>query len=99
MESNAMTNTGHGLGDQTITDIPGGCVNTLEEIADLIEKFKAGTHAFRVEVQTHSCGPNDWASNAMFYLSPQAALEAGSDLFNRWTAVKHWRVVAFTEAK
>lgn len=48
---------------------------------------------YRVQVNTVSCGPDQWSGNAVTYETPEAAESAAKDLFMRWTAVRYWRVV------
>lgn len=46
---------------------------------------------YRVEVQVDSSG--HWAGNAMKYESVTEAAAAARNLFDRWLAVREWRVV------
>ena len=48
---------------------------------------------YRVQVNTYGDKPDAWSGNAVTYDTPEAAAEAAKDLFYRWTAVQHWRVV------
>lgn len=48
---------------------------------------------FRVQVNTHGDPEDSWAGNAITHASRAQAKNAAEKLFDRWTAVKHWRVI------
>jgi hypothetical protein len=49
---------------------------------------------FKVQVNTYGDTSEDtWAGNAMTYNSESDAINAAKDLFMRWTAVRHYRVL------
>lgn len=47
---------------------------------------------YHVEVQTVSCGPDEWTGNSVKHDDAEKAEAAAKDLYSRWTAVKCWRV-------
>ena len=49
---------------------------------------------YRIQVNTYGDTSEDiWTGNAKVYDTESAAVEAVKDLFMRWTAVRHYRVV------
>ena len=48
---------------------------------------------FRIQVNTHGDPEDLWAGNAITYASAAQAKIAAENLFQRWTAVKFWRVI------
>jgi hypothetical protein len=52
--------------------------------------------SFKVEVIADNSGV--WCSNALRFASEEQAKIYGKDLFQRWTAVKEWRVAPSDDA-
>jgi len=48
---------------------------------------------YKVFVNTHGDPEDSWATNAMEYGTVEEAEAAAQNLFDRWTAVKYWRVM------
>ncbi len=48
---------------------------------------------YRVQVNTYGDPADSWASNGIKYDNKDTAIAAADDLFDRWTAVKFWRVI------
>ena len=48
---------------------------------------------YRVEVNTYGDKPDAWTGNAVTYDTAEEARKYAVDLFQRWTAVKYWRVI------
>lgn len=57
------------------------------------DDFELWNPEYRVEVNTYGDPEGSWAGNAVRYDDKAAAIEAAKDLFFRWTAVEHWRVM------
>ncbi len=49
------------------------------------------------KVQVKTIGDKDWCGNALVFSTEEKATAYGEDLFNRWVAVEHWRVVPTEE--
>lgn len=53
---------------------------------------------YRIQVNTYGDRTEDtWTGNAKIYPDQESAVAAVTDLFQRWTAVKHYRVVDSTD--
>jgi len=48
---------------------------------------------YHVQVNTAGDPPGAWAGNLVDYKTAEEAEAAARDLFRRWTAVNHWRVI------
>lgn len=48
---------------------------------------------YRVQVNTYGDPKDSWAGNAITHASQAQAKIAAENLFDRWTAVKFWRVI------
>ena len=48
---------------------------------------------YRVEVNTYGDKPDAWTGNAVTYDTAEEARKYAVDLYQRWTAVKYWRVI------
>jgi hypothetical protein len=46
---------------------------------------------YKIEVQADSTGT--WAGNALRFETGDQAADYANDLWSRWTAVRHWRVL------
>ena len=53
---------------------------------------------YRIQVNTYGDRTEDiWTGNAKIYPDQESAVTAVKDLFQRWTAVKHYRVIDSTD--
>jgi len=48
---------------------------------------------YKVQVNTYGDPADSWAGNDITHASAAQAKYAAQDLFQRWTAVKFWRVI------
>jgi hypothetical protein len=53
--------------------------------------------SWKAEVNTYSDSADTWTGNALRFATPEEAKHYGDNLFSRWTAVKHVRVVESTD--
>lgn len=53
--------------------------------------------SWKAEVNTYSDASDAWTGNDLRFDTPEEAKHYGDNLFARWTAVKHVRVVASTD--
>ena len=69
----------------------------LEEIEEARRGNATGvrqqTGIYKVFVNTHGDPEDSWACNAIRYDTVEEAVAAAESLFDRWTAVKFWRVM------
>ena len=52
---------------------------------------------YRYQVNTFGDPKDSWAGNAVTFNDKDSAASAAANLFQRWTAVKFWRVVDETD--
>jgi len=52
---------------------------------------------YRYQVNTHGDPADSFAGNAVTFETSEEARDAAENLFDRWTAVKFWRVVDSSE--